>query len=89
MPWIRWGGSNWGGYINPRVDATMDKLVATIPQPERTPLQRELLSTILGDVPIAPIFWNVGPILAVGSVKGIVAIGGSAQTWNMFEWDKR
>jgi peptide/nickel transport system substrate-binding protein len=85
----RWGGSNWGGYINPRVDAQLDRLVATVPQTERIPLQRELLTTILGDVAVAPLWWNVAPVLHVESVKGISSTGGSTSTYNMFEWDKR
>ncbi len=85
----RWGGSNWGGYTNPRVDATLDKLVATIPQPERLPLQREVIETVLGDAAIAPLYWNVSPVLSLEHVKGIPTGGGTAQTWQMFEWDKR
>ncbi len=85
----RWGGSNWGGYSNPRVDATLDRLIATIPPAERLPLQREVLETVLGDVAVGPLYWNVAPILALESVKGIPTGGGSSQTWNMFEWDKK
>jgi peptide/nickel transport system substrate-binding protein len=88
-PENRWGGSNWGGYSNPRVDAVLDRLVATIPPPERLPLQRELIQLAMVDVALAPIFWNVSPILALEAVKGIPTGGGSAQTWNFFEWDKR
>ncbi len=34
-------------------------------------------------------YWNVAPILALESIKGIGPTGGPSQTWNMFEWDKR
>jgi peptide/nickel transport system substrate-binding protein len=85
----RWGGSNWGGYTNQRVDAILDKLVATIPPAERVPLQREVLQSVLGDAALAPLYWNVSPVLALEPVKGIPTGGGSAQTWQMFEWDKR
>lgn len=88
-PENRWGGNNWGGYSNARADALLDRLVTTIPSAERLPLQRELLKVTLSDVPIAPLFWNVAPILALEAVKGIPPGGGSAQTWNFFEWDKR
>jgi peptide/nickel transport system substrate-binding protein len=88
-PENRWGGSNWGGYSTPRVDAVLDRLVATIPQAERLPLQREVLQSALGDVALAPIFWNVSPVIALEAVKGIPTGGGTAQTWNFFEWDKR
>jgi hypothetical protein len=67
----------------------LDRLVATIPQAERVPLQREVLQIALGDVALAPIFWNVSPVLALESVKGVPSGGGTAQTWNFFEWDKR
>jgi peptide/nickel transport system substrate-binding protein len=89
-PENRWGGSNWGGYNNPRVDALLDRLNATIPPTERLPLQRELLQVILGDVALAPVYWNVVPVLALAGVKGFALEGGtSGQTWNFFEWDKR
>jgi ABC-type transport system substrate-binding protein len=88
-PENRWGGSNWGGYHNARADAVLERLVATIPPSERIPLQREYLQTTLSEVPLAPLFWNVAPVLAVEAVRGIPTGGGSAQTWNMFEWDKR
>ena len=48
---------------------------------------RDYLGVTLGDVAIAPIFWNVAPVLAVEAVKGIPTGGGSSQTWNIFEWD--
>jgi peptide/nickel transport system substrate-binding protein len=85
----RWGGSNWGGYSSPRTDAILDRLVATIPPAERLPLQRELIQSALGDVALAPLYWNVSPVLAVEAVKGLPTTGGTAQTWNMFEWDLR
>ena len=88
-PENRWGGSNWGAYNNPRVDGVLEKLVATIPRAERLPLQRDLLQVVLGDVPVAPLYWNVAPVLALAAVKGLPEHGGNRQTWNFFEWDKR
>ncbi|HZT06989.1 MAG TPA: peptide ABC transporter substrate-binding protein [Chloroflexota bacterium] len=88
-PENRWGGSNWGAYSNPRADALLEQLGATIPVAERVPMQRELLQIILGDVALAPLYWNVAPVLALEGVTGIPAGGGPAQTWNFFEWDKR
>jgi len=85
----RWGGSNWGGYSSPRTDAVVDKLVGTIPSADRLPLQRELLQTALGEVALAPLYWNVSPVLALDGITGIPITGGTAQTWNFFEWDKR
>ncbi len=88
-PENRWGGSNWGGYSSPKTDALLDKLVATIPPAERLPLQRELFQMVLGDVAVAPMYWNVSPVLALEGVNGIPTGGGTAQTWNFFQWDKR
>jgi peptide/nickel transport system substrate-binding protein len=88
-PQNRWVGSNWPGYSNPTTDARLDRLLATIPTAERIPLQREILQSILTDLPLMPIYWDVTPVLALASVKGIPGGEGSYHTWNFFEWDKQ
>ena len=76
------GAENWGGYTNPRVDTVLERLIATIPPAERLPLQRELLQVTLDDVAIAPLYWNVAPVLALENVKGLPDTGGNSPTWN-------
>lgn len=84
----RWGGRNKLGYSNPRVDVLLDQLNVTIDPRARTPLHREYLQVAMGDVAFMPIYWEVFPILALGSVKGTLHPGKGDVTWNIFEWDK-
>lgn len=81
----RWTGKNTGGYVNPRVDALLDRLNATIDQRQRIPLHRDLLREQMGDVAVMPLHWSIEPTLAM---KGVTGIRGDT-AWNIFEWDKR
>jgi peptide/nickel transport system substrate-binding protein len=83
----RWNGTNRGGYDNPKVDATLDKMVVTIAPAERLELHKELLREQLGDVAAMPLYWDVDPVLALKGVKNIGRNAG-VNTWNMFQWDK-
>ena len=85
----RWLGSNWPAYSNPRLDQELERLLATVPQAERTPLQRDVLQTVLTDLPLMPVYWDVTPVLALAGVKGIRGGEGSYNTVNFFEWDKQ
>lgn len=84
-----WTGQNRGGYSNPKLDALLDTLTATIPRTDRIVLYRELLREQMGDLPGMVLYWEGDILLAVRGVKGIEnAKGGGAGTWNVFEWDK-
>jgi peptide/nickel transport system substrate-binding protein len=78
-----WTGSNRGGYINSRVDALLDRLIATIDPGQRVPLQRELLQEQMGDVALMPLYWRVGQALVRGDVRNATR----PDTSNVHEWD--
>jgi peptide/nickel transport system substrate-binding protein len=69
-PGNRWQGTNRGGYSNPKLDALLDNLVATIDPRERLPLLRAALDEQLTDVALMPLFWDVSPVLMVRGVSG-------------------
>ncbi|MBM2812297.1 MAG: hypothetical protein HW416_3056 [Chloroflexi bacterium] len=83
-PENRWTGRNWSGYANPRLDAVLDRLVATISATDRLPLHRELLREQLGNLVLMPLYWEYNPFFVVGGVTGI-RDGGA---WNIYEWDR-
>ena len=58
-PENRWTGTNRGGYLNPRVDALLDRLAVTIDQRARVPLHVELLKEQMEDVALMPLMWEV------------------------------
>ncbi|MBM2812569.1 MAG: hypothetical protein HW416_3328 [Chloroflexi bacterium] len=82
-PGNRWTGRNRSGYNNPRMDALLDQLVATIAPAERLPLHRELLQEQMGDLVVMPLYWGYDSYFVAKGVKG-----GSGDGWNFFEWDK-
>lgn len=86
-PANRWTGKNRGGYVNPKVDTLLDGLLTTIDSKERLSLQRQLLVEQMGDVALAPLYWEVLPILMVQGVTGPKQVRNEA-TGNVFEWDK-
>lgn len=84
----RWSGSNYGAYSNPIVDALIDRLEITIAPGERVNVLRDLLTIMMGDVVIWPMYWDLTNVLALKSVKGIRTGEGGYHTWNFYEWDK-
>jgi peptide/nickel transport system substrate-binding protein len=84
-----WGRRNRGGYSSPALDASLDKLRATIDNRERVAGYRDQLRIAMGDVALWPLYWDVYPVLAVAGVKADVihpAKGGVMA--NILEWDR-
>jgi peptide/nickel transport system substrate-binding protein len=84
----RWSGQNYGAYSNPAVDTLIDRLETTIAPDERGGIQRELLTLMMGDLVVWPMYWDLTNVLALKGVKGIRTGEGGYHTWNIFEWDK-
>jgi peptide/nickel transport system substrate-binding protein len=84
----RWSGINQGGYVNPRVDAALDKLAATIDPRQRVLAHRELIEAQLGDLALIPLYWVVAPLLIGKGVRGPIISRGSAITGTVFEWER-
>jgi peptide/nickel transport system substrate-binding protein len=78
-----WTGSNRGGYVNPRVDALLDRLVGTIDPAQRVQLHRELLQEQMGDVALMPLYWRVAQSMVRGDVRNATR----PDTSNSHEWD--
>jgi len=83
-----WAGNNAGGYSNPKVDALLDQLTATIDPRERLPLHQQLVREQIGDVGVMPLYWEVTGVLMVRGVRGPKIVNQSA-TQNIFEWDRQ
>lgn len=84
----RWTGINYGGYVNPKADAIIDKLVTTIDPKARLPLEQQLVHEYTDQVSIFPMWWEIFPMLMADGIKG-PRPGFVAPTENIFEWDKR
>lgn len=83
-PENRWTGSNRGGYSNPRVDAVLNRLQATIDPAEQLDSHRAYLQEALADLALMPLYWEVEVVLAVKGIRGITGRDG----WNFHEWDR-
>jgi len=86
-PENRWTGTNRGGYLNPRVDALLDRLAVTIDQRSRVPLHVELLKEQMEDVALMPLMWEVLPILRVKGVTG-PRMELNEGTRHIYQWDR-
>jgi peptide/nickel transport system substrate-binding protein len=83
----RWSGTNRGGYENPRVDAILDRLQATIDARERVPLHRELLQEQMTDIALMPLSWEVFPALIRSGITG-VTLDGNDGTAHIHQWKR-
>ncbi|MBM2809517.1 MAG: hypothetical protein HW416_276 [Chloroflexi bacterium] len=84
----RWAGRNKLGYANAAIDSLLDRLGSTIDPRARVPLHRDLLRVAMDDLSFMPLYWEVFPILARGTVTGPLYPAKSDSTWNIVEWDK-
>jgi ABC-type transport system substrate-binding protein len=83
----RWAGINTGGYSNPRVDAILDQLRATIDPRTRLPLHQQLVKEQIGDVAVMPLYWEVSTVLMLKGIHGAKIVNNAA-TQNIIEWDR-
>ena len=93
-PETRWSGAYYG-YCSSVADPPIRRSQVTIPDFERTQLQRDILKTILmDDHAIAPLYWQVTVIVVAKGVTGLTALqpgpyGNAWSPWNAHVWDKR
>jgi peptide/nickel transport system substrate-binding protein len=82
----RYIGSNRGGHSNPQIDALYDRLVTKIDPRERTPIERELVSAVMGSLLWMPLYWDTLPTLKVKGIKDHRFWG--SNTWFFYDWDR-
>ncbi len=80
----RWTGRNRGGYVNPEMDALINRISLTIDPKEAVPLHRQLLQVGLSDVALIPLYFDVNAIAMAKGIRG--PIGGTTVETNFFEW---
>jgi peptide/nickel transport system substrate-binding protein len=83
-------GSNNGRYMNPELDALIDRFRITIPRTERMQVARQIVAHLSDQLPVLPLFYDATPSLIATRLKGVTTLTGSEdgrQTWNVHEWD--
>ena len=92
-PETRWSGAYYG-YCSSIADPLIRKLQITIPDAERTQLQRDIMKTILiDDQAIAPLYWQVTVIVVAKGITGLTELqpgpfGNAWSPWNAHLWDR-
>jgi ABC-type transport system substrate-binding protein len=87
-PENRWVGSNAAGYVDPTIDTLYRRIATTIEPDARLVLHKSLLSRLLGDAVVVPLWWTHAPTLVAGSVRGVRGLMHGTNAWNIFEWTK-
>ena len=75
------------GYVNPRVDALLDRLALAIEPRDQAAVTRDLLQESLGDAAFIPLYWEAHPVVMLAGVRAKIEPNNSG--WNAAEWDKR
>ena len=92
-PETRWSGAYYG-YCNSAADPLIQRLRVTIPDRDRTALQRDILRIILKEEQaILPLFWQVTVIVHAKGIRGLTELqpgphGNAWSPWNAHLWDK-
>ena len=89
----RWGGLNWGGFIDPESDRLVEALAAAIDQRDAWQIEGDLINLLSRQVAYFPYYIEAGASAAKPNVSGVRPINASCQsgdceiTWNIAEWD--
>jgi peptide/nickel transport system substrate-binding protein len=86
----RYAGNNNTRYINPELDALIERYQSTIPVQPRLQAATEIVHHITDLVIEIPLFYDTQPALIASRLINVSAAGGTSQTaWNAQEWDVR
>jgi peptide/nickel transport system substrate-binding protein len=90
LPENRWAGNNNTRYMNPELDALIDRFETTIPRAERMTVARQAVQHITDQVVELPLFYDAQPALIASRLLNVEGSRGTSHTtWNAHEWDVR
>jgi ABC-type transport system substrate-binding protein len=78
---------NFSRYLNPELDALVERYAGTIPHRERMQLLGDIVHHVTDQVTMLGLFFNTDPVLVANSVSNVTATGQGAMTWNAHRWD--
>jgi hypothetical protein len=85
----RYTGSNNGRYMNPDLDALINRFQQTIPFDERMVVGGQILHHITDEVAVMPLFYDLEVSLAsrrLRNAETLLRLGGGA-VWDVQTWD--
>jgi peptide/nickel transport system substrate-binding protein len=82
-------GTNNARYVNPELDALLDRSRTTIPQQERLQVIGQIVHHISDQLPVMGLFYDGQPVLISNRLLNVGPGPGeqTTQTWNAHEWD--
>ncbi len=91
LPERNFTGSNNGRYMNPELDALIDRYQVTVPWDERMQVAGQILNHITAQLVALPLFYDMEVSLTSDRLLNATPLtqGGTSQVWNGQEWDVR
>ncbi len=85
-----YNGGNYARYMNPELDAMIDRYFATVPRAERNPILAQIVHHVSDQAVVLPLAWRADPT-AIASRMVNVGVKGpyGTQAWNAQAWDVR
>jgi peptide/nickel transport system substrate-binding protein len=89
LPERNFTGSNNGRYMNPELDAIIDRYQVTVPWEDRMQIGGQILRHITENVVAMPLFYDMEIALLSDRMLNAVSLmqSGTGQVWNGHEWD--
>jgi peptide/nickel transport system substrate-binding protein len=91
LPERGYNGSNRGNYMNPELDALIDRFFVTIPTGERMETLGRIIHHISDQLPILPLYYGAEPAAISHRLRNVgpkpAGSAGQTQAWNAHEWD--
>jgi peptide/nickel transport system substrate-binding protein len=90
LPERNYRGANNARYMNPEMDALIDRYFATVPKPERNRVLAQIVHHLTDQVVVLPLIWQVDPTMIGNRLTNVGAASRyTTQVWNAHEWDVR
>jgi ABC-type transport system substrate-binding protein len=84
LPENNFVGVNYSRYMNPELDALVDRYFKTIPRGERTRLMADIVRHTTGALNVMGLYHDIQPTLVANRITGVTA---PATGWDAHLWD--
>jgi peptide/nickel transport system substrate-binding protein len=91
LPERNFTGSNNGRYMNPEMDALIERYLATVPWTERMQAAGQILHHITDQLPAMGLFYDLEVTFISNRLQNAtpLLLPATSQMWNAYEWDVR
>jgi peptide/nickel transport system substrate-binding protein len=87
LPEKNYAGLNNARYMNPEMDALLDRYFATVPKAERNRYLAQIVHHVSDQAVVLPLAWRADPTAIANRLLNVGVKGPEAsQTWNAHEW---